>query len=846
LTFHEHPEKVTTQASIACGIGSQGTLIAVHKYFSRLVVTAAVVMLGQPSPMIAGESGGGARAAGEATVAPEFTNRLIHSRNPYLLLHAHNPVDWYPWGPEAFAKAKREDKPIFVSIGYSTCYWCHVAERTIYSNPEIAELMNRWFVNVKVDREQRPDIDRIYMQATGLLTGRGGWPNNVFLTHDQKPFFAGSYFPPEDDPRRGAGFPTILKAIHNAWRSNRQKVEGLADKVAAALRRVQPEETALTVTSVRSKVLLKRARDTLLQQFDSKWGGIADPRSRVKFPRAPQLTLLLADHRIHQSEASLAAVTKTLDAMSFGGINDHLAGGFHRYSVEPSWSIPHFEKMLYDNAQLLRLYAEAFEITGDPLYKRVALDIGEYLGRDMMSPDGGFYTAQDAQVDGIEGASRQWTPGQIADVLGEQAAKRFLRVYTLVPVPHPVAPDVPVLPEVNGERPGVLRVRHPVDQTMKRAGFEDIPRMLESFAADRAKLLAARNRRPQPARDEKIVTALNGLAIAALSESAILLREPRFATWAERSAERIWTLAYDEKSGTLKREIYLGKAQTDGFLQDYAMLGQALLWLARATETTLWRDRAVMLSQNIVSRFLRADGSLSMTTYGTGLLIPVFDDRDFDTPSATSAALGLLLQTDAAISDAGYAGAAASVVRRLSGLLDASPESRSSAIVAINRYPLPESRIAASAGKAPVSGKTPGGAFSLPATADHVRASAAAKMDGSIDEVIVTIEVDEGYHINANPASFDYLIPTSVSFSQAELLEIRYPAPTRFVPDFAPDGLDVYEGSVALTATFPKGSLNERQAVHGLVTVQACNDRVCLPPSTLSVPVTEIGMQKAP
>ena len=342
LNFGDHQEEDPTKVPIACGIGRRELLTVTHKYFFRLMLVAALATLAQTSPTIVGE----ARAAGEVAVAPEFTNRLIHSRNPYLLLHAHNPVDWYPWGSEAFAKAKREDKPIFVSVGYSTCYWCHVAERTIYSNPEIAELMNRWFVNVKVDREQRPDVDRIYMQATGILTGRGGWPNNLFLTHDQKPFFAGSYFPPRDDQRRGAGFPTILKGVHNAWRSDRQRVEEMAEKVAAALRRMQSEETAWTTTSVRPGVLLKRARDTLLPQFDSKWGGFADPRSRVKFPRAPQLTLLLADHRIHRSEASLVAVTKTLDAMSFGGINDHLAGGFHRYSVEPSWSIPHFEKKI--------------------------------------------------------------------------------------------------------------------------------------------------------------------------------------------------------------------------------------------------------------------------------------------------------------------------------------------------------------------------------------------------------------------------------------------------------------------------------------------------------------------
>ncbi len=301
----------------------------------------------------------------DAAVPYKYTNKLIDSNDPYLLLHAHNPVDWYPWGPEAFAKARKENKPIFISIGYSTCYWCHVAERTIYSNPDIAKLMNQWFINVKVDSEQRPDLDRIYMLARQIMTGQGGWPNNLFLTPDLKPFYAGSYFPPKDDPRAGPGFPTILASINQGWTSDRAQVLSVAENVMTAMRRVQSAMTTNVSAPIDPGAWMAKARDSLLPHFDPQYGGLGD-RSRTKFPNTPRLALLLSDYQINRTPGSLSAVLGTLDAIAFGGIHDHLAGGFHRYSTEATWSVPHFEKMLYDNAQLLRLYTAAFQITGKP------------------------------------------------------------------------------------------------------------------------------------------------------------------------------------------------------------------------------------------------------------------------------------------------------------------------------------------------------------------------------------------------------------------------------------------------------------------------------------------------
>jgi uncharacterized protein YyaL (SSP411 family) len=353
-----------------------------------------------------------------ADTTPEaHTNQLIHSASPYLLQHAHNPVDWYPWGEEAIAKAKKENKLIFLSIGYSTCYWCHVAERTIYSNSSIAALMNQWFVNIKVDREERPDIDGTFMVARQLLADDGGWPNNLFLTPELKPFFAGSYFPPED--QEGAnGFPTILKLIHNDWKKNPAKIKEIGDQVHAALAKMHVDRgKPASVLKIIPADWLAKARDQVLGQRDKVYGGL-DGGGGTKFPRAPVLNLLLTDYRLNGTAESLQAVADTLNAMAFGGIHDHLGGGMHRYSTEPTWSLPHFEKMLYDNAQLIGIYADYYAITREPKARDMAVDLAGFLARCMTASEGGFYTAEDADIEGKEGESYLWTRAEITDALG--------------------------------------------------------------------------------------------------------------------------------------------------------------------------------------------------------------------------------------------------------------------------------------------------------------------------------------------------------------------------------------------------------------------------------------------
>jgi uncharacterized protein YyaL (SSP411 family) len=748
------------------------------------MVLLGLVMSLQAGPLAADDTVKNSQGIERASEQPMYTNRLIDSHDPYLLLHAHNPVDWYPWGPEALAKAKQENKPIFLSIGYSTCYWCHVAERTIYSNPEIAKLMNQWFINIKVDREQRPDIDQIYMLATEILTRRGAWPNNLFLTPDLKPFFAGSYFPPRDDPARGPGFPTILAALHDAWTNHLQdKVLPVAGQVFQAMQQVQAEITAGKEAPVKPGEWLRKASKALQSRVDPKNGGLGD-RSGTKFPQALSMGLLLMDYRVSHDKASLDALTATLNAMAFGGIHDHLAGGFYRYSTEPTWSIPHFEKMLYDNAQLLRLYAEAYEATKDPVYRAVALDVGQYLRRDMMAGEGGFYTAIDSEVKGVEGAACLWRRTEVTSVLGEQAAKRFFAVYDITPMAAVTAQTGE--PGADRKGLGVLRIRVPIDETLKDAGVPDAAQLQASLSAARAQLLARRQQREQPARDEKILTGLGGLVIGALAYSSDILQQPEFLTSARMAAERMWALAYDPTARTLKHEIFAGHAQIDGYLQDYAMLGNGFLSLYDVTKEEIWRDRTAMLATALLQQFAHPDGALSTTLDEKNLLIPVGDSEDSDVPSGTSAALGLLLRLRDATGGSQFAAAAARIVRHLSGRFSEQPEIWPAAITVLNLHPLTEAELgtAREAAARSTDDHGAGQAFHAPETSDHVRAFAVVRAGEKDDEILVTLQIDDGYHVNANPASFDYLIPTSVAFAGLTSPGTKYPKPSRFKSAF--------------------------------------------------------------
>jgi len=782
-----------------------------RSFFARFVVLIAVSSTLFSSPcVLAAES---LQTAANAEY-PSYTNHLLGSASPYLLAHAHNPVDWYPWGKEALKKAHSENKPIFLSVGYSTCYWCHVAERTLFSNPEIARLMNDWFINIKVDREERPDLDAVYLLANQLLTGgRGGWPNNVFLTPDLEPFYAGGYFSPEGDEFGRPGFPALLTALHEEWAEHPDKVTARAKAIVAVMRQVQSGAVTKSNEVLTSTGLLARARDATLARADPDYGGLGGAHGSTKFPQSPLLELMLADYERTGNAEALRFVTNTLDAMAYGGIHDQLGGGFHRYSVDRTWSVPHFEKMLYDNAQLLALYCRAYRITGNPFYKRTAESVRTYLRREMAVLAGGFYTAQDAAVDGEEGAAYVWTHHQIDALLGEQAPA-FWKVYSLTPIaeePQTLEPDA---------SRGVLRLQR---------SLPDGPRALASVEAQRRILLTARNERRQPARDEKILIGLNGLAIDALLLSATVLGHPQDLSFAQRSAERIWSIAWKTSTATLNHQIFEGRAQGEGYLDDYALFGRALLSLYKATSNPVWLRRARLVTDALLRRFdADNDGALTTTINSEDLIIVPPEDGDGAYPSGTSSAVDLLERLARATGKEKYAQAAARTIATWKEAMGGKPEMWPTMIAVIDRQAFAASTHATATSQPPVPNQT----------ASHVRATATARQAVDHDEIVVTLEIEKGYHINANPASFDFLIPTSVAFGALSPQAIRYPAPISFQSRFAPDRLNVYEGTVQITASLEKGALNDLQKLRASLNAQACTETVCLPPSQIVFTIT--------
>ena len=763
----------------------------------------------------------GGSSAGLASSKPQpgaRRNHLAGEASPYLQMHVYDPVDWYPWGPDAFEKAKQQDKPIFLSVGYSTCYWCHVMERKVFSDPEIAKLMNASFVSVKVDREERPDIDEIYMQATHLLTGSGGWPNSVFLTPDGKPFFAGTYFPPQDSGGR-PGFPTILNGLSSRWKTERDQVTARAERIAAAIRS-NFSQAAPVSASFDPMQLLARGVDGLAGRFDEQHGGFG---SRTKFPSPPQLELLLAAHERKLPGRALEMLRKTLDEMATGGIYDHLAGGFHRYSTERTWSVPHFEKMLYDNAQLLGLYARAHKATGDPLYRRVAEGIADYLAAEMTSPMGGLYSAQDAEVDSEEGASYVWTAAQIQAVLGEKPAGALLSVYQLVPVHRGSA------------GPGALRVRLPLATALARTGDADAVALLQRFSESRARLLAVRNQREQPLRDDKVLAAWNGLAIRGLVDAGVELGHPEYVERAGRAANFVLARLLDDGGG-LHRSYIAGHMREDAVLDDYAFLADGLVALHAATGDGRWLTSARLLADRMLADFQGPPGAgfylSSRTADRNDLFVRPRVLRDNVMPSGNTVALRVLRDLAMLTGEARYRDAADDTQTALGSLFERAPSAVGTAVRALASGPqLPappfaEQAAAAKPAALPVA--------RIPTGRDFVSGSL-TRSAASPSEVLVQLKISQGWHVNANPASLEFLIPTRVEPARtATRIQVAYPKGSLYHPRFSLEPLSVYAGDIEIQvrsgAPLPAG---EKLAL----TFQACDDSSCLPPETVEFAV---------
>jgi uncharacterized protein len=555
------------------------------------------------------------------TSDPRPSNRLAGATSPYLLQHAHNPVDWYPWGEEALARARAEDKPILLSIGYSACHWCHVMERESFENDDIAALMNRHFVCVKVDREERPDLDDVYMAATLALNhGQGGWPMTVFLTPEQEPFFAGTYFPPDDRYGR-PGFPHLLERIAEAWANDRARLREQGSDVVAHLR----QGAATAPGGALGETELRKASAQLAADFDERFGGFG---GAPKFPPSGALMLLLRVHRRFGDERALTMVRKTLDEMARGGMYDQLAGGFHRYSVDERWLAPHFEKMLYDNALLARAYLEGHQATGDAFHARIAREILGYVRREMTAPEGGFFSATDADSEGEEGRYFVWTPEQLEEVLGEDDARVFGAYYD-------------VDSRGNWEGHSILNTSRTGPAVAKGLGLAE--EALEARIAPlRARLLEARGHRVPPALDDKVLTAWNGLMISAFAEGARVLGEADDLDAGLRAA-RFVLASLRGPDGGLLRSWRAGQAGIRAFLEDYAYFGQALVDLYEAGGPEELLHEALALAERM-RRDFEAPGGGFFSTAGTGeaLVLRHREGHDGAIPSANAMAALLL------------------------------------------------------------------------------------------------------------------------------------------------------------------------------------------------------------
>jgi uncharacterized protein len=555
---------------------------------------------------------------------PSFTNRLATETSPYLQQHAHNPVDWYPWGTEALERAKKESRPIFLSIGYSACHWCHVMERESFEDAETAKIMNEHFVNIKVDREERQDLDNIYMSAVQLMTQRGGWPMSVFLTPDLEPFYGGTYFPPED--RMGLpSFKRILLGVSQAWKSRREEVSKSAKDLVTALEQMsgsQSESAALTLD------LIDNAADAAKKVFDSEFGGLG---SAPKFFHTMDLRVCLRHWRRTGDKDSLHVVRHTLENWARGGIYDHVGGGFHRYSTDQMWLVPHFEKMLYDNALVPQIYLEAYQATHDLDLARIARETLDYVSKEMTSPEGGFYSTQDADSEGEEGKFYVWKKEELEKVLDPELAEHVTKIFN-------------VSEHGNWEHTNILNRTQSWSQTAAQLGTDE--KTLEDWIAlARRKLFAARSKRVEPFKDTKIIVAWNGLMIDTLAQASQVLGDSHYLEMARRSAGFLMERLWDSKTRSLRHSFKDGKSQFSAYLDDYAAFVNGLVTLYEASFDRYWLDCAEEIGKVMIEQFWdEKTGTFFYTSKDhEKLVIRPRDSHDGATPSGSAlAALALI------------------------------------------------------------------------------------------------------------------------------------------------------------------------------------------------------------
>ena len=700
---------------------------------------------------------------------PLYTNRLSAEDSPYLRQHAHNPVNWFPWGDDAFAEAKTGDKPIFLSIGYSTCHWCHVMERESFDNLEIAELLNRNFVPVKLDREQRPDIDEIYMTGTQLMSGHGGWPMSNFLTPEGKPFFSGTYFPPES-------FRDLIKQLDKVWKTRRTEIYREADRISEAIAR----HTNARGKSEELGDILRISTEALLDLFDNSSGGFG---SSPKFPQESHLLLLLESWKRNKGESVRNALRLTLDQMYQGGIYDQVAGGFHRYAVDNEWQVPHFEKMLYNQAQLLHVYALAYSRFNLNAYKRVANEIAEYVLREMTSSEGAFYSATDADSEGEEGLFFTWTFEELENELSDDDLAFVMEVYG-------------VTRDGNFEGKNILHLKNFPDLNRK----EDSDDWLKHLSVIKAKLYSLRTQRLSPLRDEKIITGWNSMMISALVIAGHLLQSPKFLQAAERAADYLWT--QHRREGVLWRISFNGNTSIKGNLEDYGSFAAASMSLFKYTAKEKWLDRARLIIQEMNALFWDMDDAgyfFSSIDEAKRLITRPKSPMDGATPSANSYAVSALVCFWLVTKDIGTEEKINRTIKQYSGLITSAPTAFSYMSSILQDY---------------LTGQRDSIQY---AANGHVRASLHKTVTGRTLE----LNIDQDWYINANKTTGSFK-PT---FITGKNIHCRYPLGTTRTPSFTEEPSNFYEGKITIDIV-GEGPIS--------LNLQACDKTSCLVPELLT------------
>lgn len=693
---------------------------------------------------------------------PRYTNRLAKAASPYLVQHAHNPVDWYPWGSEAFERAKAEDKPVFLSVGYSTCHWCHVMEAESFDNEAIATYLNQHFISIKLDREERPDLDEVYMTGVQMLTGQGGWPMSNFLTPEGAPFFAGTYFPPED-------FRSLLEQVVQVWKDRREEVEMQANEIAANIAR-------FTSARAESKSLGDRLVATtaaeVLGRLDETNGGFG---GAPKFPNESMLSVILDDLERSGSADSRHALDLTLDRMFQGGIFDQIAGGFHRYTVDAIWLVPHFEKMLYNQAQLLRIFARAARLRGDAEWRRAASMTAAYVLRDMANSDGLFYSATDADSEGEEGRFFIWTPGTIDAALSEEDAALARRVYC-------------VTEAGNFEGASILHTGRRLADLAAAEG-QDLEEFLKRLDSVNGELYRARELREHPARDEKIITAWNGMMITALASAGQDLEERDWIEAAQRCADALWSHSATDTG--LWRINMNGQLSTPGNLEDFAFFAESLMVLYAVTGAPRYLVRGERLVEQMIEQFWDEEHGgffLANATDDGPMITRPKSPMDGATASANSAALHALVWLWRATGKVWIEERITGFISAFAGLIASSPPAFSYMALAIENFS---------------AGQTGSVQF---AGGGNIRAVLSGQR--------LTLHIADGWHINADSVDDDSLIPTRVV---AEGARVDYPAAEE----------SEWFGEVGIDITGDADTV--------AVTLQPCSGELCLAPETLHI-----------